>query len=316
MGIGNAFNTALGGLNSYAQQVGYISDNLANVNTPAYKRVDANFLSYVTASTQNYHSPGGVTIKPVYRTTLAGQVSTSDNPTSFSVSNGVGFVPVGVPSVTAGVASFANSTQHYTRACDFSVDNDGYLVNTAGQYLEGLKESTAYTGNIPGTPSLGSIVGIRVDPTVYKSIPGAASTSITYNANFPAGLNTAAVTSEQPAGWTSVAGAGPAGFIRVVFTNGSGNYVGSTEMAALAGATVQMTAAQVIAAKALGATGFDVYAGVNSGQEAFQASTVLPVGAVAVVYATPNPFTAGSAVATAGTAGAYLAKATVGSTTS
>ena len=193
MGVGGAFNTALGGLAAYGNQVGYISDNLANVSTPGFKRVDADFQSYVTLSTPTLHSPGGVNIAPTYRTTLPGQVSSSANPTAFSVAEGDGFAPVTVPtSVVGGVANFGNSLPHYTRACDFSVDTNGYLVNSAGQYLEGVKEATTYKGDVPGTPSLGNLVGVRVDPTVYKSIPGTASDTIDYNANFPAGITAAA----------------------------------------------------------------------------------------------------------------------------
>lgn len=199
MGVGSAFNTALGGLNAYSNQVGYISDNLANVSTPGFKRVDATFLSYTTLSTPTFHSPGGVTVSPDYRTQLPGQVNASDNPTAFAITNGNGFAPVAVPSSTvAGVSSFSNSVQHYTRACDFTVDTNGYLVNAAGQFLEGLKEQTAYQSDIPGTPSLGSLTGVRVDPTVYKSIPGVASSIIDYNGNFPAGLTPAAVSGTVP----------------------------------------------------------------------------------------------------------------------
>ncbi len=193
MGVGGAFNTALGGLAAYGNQVGYISDNLANVSTPGFKRVDADFQSYVTLSTPTTHSQGGVNISPTYRTSLPGQVSSSVNPTSFSIAEGEGFAPVTVPtSIVGGVANFGNSLPHYTRACDFSVDTNGYLVNSAGQYLEGVKEQNTYKSDVPGTPSLGNLVGVRVDPTVYKSIPGTSSTTIDYNANFPAGVTAVA----------------------------------------------------------------------------------------------------------------------------
>ncbi len=189
MGVGNAFNTALGGLNAFATQVGYISDNLANVSTPGFKEVTSNFQSYVTESTPTFHNPGGVTITPSYQTTLAGQINSTATATNFSVSNGNGFIPVAVPTnLIGGVASFNNAQTLYTRAGDFTVNNNGYLVNSAGNYLLGVKEQTTYQGNIPGTPSLGNLTGVRVDPTVYKSIPGVASTTINYNANFPAGV--------------------------------------------------------------------------------------------------------------------------------
>ncbi|MEI7609353.1 MAG: flagellar hook-basal body complex protein [Rhodospirillaceae bacterium] len=211
MGVGSAFNTALGGLSAYGNQVGYISDNLANVSTPGFKRVDANFQSYVTLATPTIENPGGVNITPTYRNNLAGQVSSSDNPTAFSISGGSGFAPVAVPtSVTGGVAVFGNSLPHYTRACDFNVDTNGYLVNSAGQYLEGVKEQNTYKSDVPGTPSLGNLVGVRVDPTIYKSIPGAASTSINYNANFPAGMTATALPVTYAAGVTQPSACTPA----------------------------------------------------------------------------------------------------------
>jgi len=193
MGVGSAFNTALGGLSAYSSQVGYISDNLANVSTPGFKRVDASFQSYTTLSTTNFHSPGGVTITPSYRVGLAGQINASDNPTSFAVSNGNGFAPVSVPSIGAGgAASFTTSVQHFTRECDFTVNSNGYLVNSSGQFLQGLQEQTTGKGDIPGTPSLASLSGVRVDPKVYKSIPGIASTTVGFNGNFPASAKPAA----------------------------------------------------------------------------------------------------------------------------
>lgn len=193
MGIGSAFTTALSGLTAFSQQIGYISDDLANTSTIGYKGVDANFQSYVTASNANQFSPGGVAVTPSYTNTLAGQISTTSVATNFAISGGNGFAPVMVASsTTGGTANFFNTPQLYSRACDFSVDANGYLVNGSGQYLMGLKETTPFSSppgsTIPTTPSLGNLVGVRVDPSTYKSMPGAASTIIDYNGNFPASL--------------------------------------------------------------------------------------------------------------------------------
>jgi flagellar hook protein FlgE len=187
MGVGNALNTALSGMSAFATQIGYISENLANVSTTGYKGVQTNFQSYVTESTPTFESPGGVTATPIYQNTVAGQVSSTATATNFAIANGTGFAPVAQPtSITGTTASFSGSEQMYTQACDFTINNDGYLVNSAGDYLMGVKEQTSYQGDIPGTPSLGNLTGVRVDPTVYATIPGKPSTTIDYNANFPA----------------------------------------------------------------------------------------------------------------------------------
>jgi len=186
MGIGAAFSTGVSGMNAFAAEVSNISDNLANSNSVGYKRVDTTFKSFITRSTLTNNDPGGVLASPTYRNTLAGNVVNSDNSTSFAVAEGVGFVPTKVPAFSNGVANF-DTPQHYTRAADFTVDDNGYLVNSSGEYLMGMKELNTYQGDIPSTPALGGLVGVRVDPTVYRSVPGTASTVIDFNANFPAG---------------------------------------------------------------------------------------------------------------------------------
>ena len=75
MGVGNALNTALSGMTAFATQIGYISENLANVSTTGYKGVQSNFQSYVTQSSSSFESPGGVAVTPIYQNSTAGQVT-------------------------------------------------------------------------------------------------------------------------------------------------------------------------------------------------------------------------------------------------
>jgi flagellar hook protein FlgE len=190
MGVGSALNTALSGMNAFATQIGYVSENLANTSTVGYKGIQSNFQSYVTESTPTYESPGGVTVTPIYQNTVAGQVTSTSVGTNFAIVDGNGFAPVTSPTVTNGVTNFSNSPQMYTQACDFTINNNGYLVNSAGDYLMGVQEETSYSNNIPGTPSLGNLTGVRVTPAVYQQIPAQPSTTIDYNANFPANATT------------------------------------------------------------------------------------------------------------------------------
>ena len=220
MGVGNALNTALSGMSAFATQIGYISENLANVSTVGYKGVQSNFQSYVTESTPTFESPGGVTVTPLYQNTLAGQVSSTGVGTNFAIAGGTGFAPVASPtSVNGTTASFSGSQQLYTQACDFTINNNGYLVNSAGDYLMGVKEQTTYQGDIPGTPSLGNLVGVRVDPTIYQSIPGKPSTTIDYNANFPASAATGTTATSQVQFYDSL---GTAQTLNIVYTKTPG----------------------------------------------------------------------------------------------
>jgi flagellar hook protein FlgE len=216
MGVGNALNTALSGMTAFATQIGYISENLANVSTTGYKGVQSNFQSYVTQSSSSFESPGGVAVTPIYQNSTAGQVTSTSVATNFAIANGTGFAPVAIPSTVNGtVANFSGSSQLYTQACDFSINNNGYLVNSAGDYLMGVKEQTAYQGDIPGTPSLGNLTGVRVDPAVYSTIPGKASSTIDYNANFPASAASGSTATSQVQFFDSL---GTAQTLNIVYT--------------------------------------------------------------------------------------------------
>ncbi len=187
MGLGSALTTAVGGLSAFSSQIGYISENLANSSTTGYKAIGSDFLSYVTESS-SLTSAGGVTVRPSYQNSLAGSVSTTSVATNFAISEGDGFIPVKTPTnVSGGVADFTNSVQSYTRAGDFSLNDDGYLVNSAGEYLEGLKETSTFSGNIAGSASIDDLQAVQVS-SQYLTMPAKASTVMDYTANFPASV--------------------------------------------------------------------------------------------------------------------------------
>ena len=62
-----AMNSAISGLNSFQTAINYISDNVANSQTAGFKRIDANFSSFVSTSSQRFFNPGGVTARPPSR---------------------------------------------------------------------------------------------------------------------------------------------------------------------------------------------------------------------------------------------------------
>jgi flagellar hook protein FlgE len=203
MGIGSAYSTALGGLNAFSTQISYISEDLANTSTVGYKGIGADFQSYVTGSTGATAGAGGVTVQPSYQNDLSGSITTTSTATNFAIS-GNGYIPVEVPSTTSsGSADFSGSTEEYTRAGDFTVNANGYLVNSAGEYLMGEKETTTFSSpagsTIPSSASVDSLTPVQVS-NAYRSMPGSASSVIDYNANFPASTtasSTAGTTSAQ-----------------------------------------------------------------------------------------------------------------------
>ena len=189
MTIEGAMGSALNGMTVFSNQVASVSENLANTSTVGFKRVDTGFHDLLMAPEVSYQAPISVRSHPIYRNDLTGSIAGSDNPTSFSVSGGEGMVPVTETSFSSGVETLGTDVR-YTRAADFSVDANYYLVNSQGQALMAIKESGKFTNTFPATPSAADLVPVNRDPTVYGKLDGTPTTSLSLNANFPASAQT------------------------------------------------------------------------------------------------------------------------------
>ena len=64
MSLFGAMNTAISGLNAQSNAFGNISDNVSNAETIGYKRVDTNFVDYLTTSNASVNAPGSVVARP------------------------------------------------------------------------------------------------------------------------------------------------------------------------------------------------------------------------------------------------------------
>jgi len=176
MSLLGALNTAISGLTAQSKALGHISDNVANSQTTGFKRVDTNFISYLTRSTATQHMPGSVEARPDYTNTLQGTVQQVDNPLAMAIA-GQGFFAVAQSRGTANGEVLFDERQFYARAGDFAMDKDGYLVNGQGYYLEGWDVSPQ--GDVDRT----QISPIRVSDLVYNPV---ATSNIDLSANLPA----------------------------------------------------------------------------------------------------------------------------------
>ncbi|MET1028081.1 MAG: flagellar hook-basal body complex protein, partial [Dongiaceae bacterium] len=169
MSILGAMFTAVSGLNAQSRAMGAISDNIANSQTTGYKKVGTRFETLITVSNANVHQPGGVVASPYYANSLQGNVSGSDNPTNLALS-GNGFFVVSRPTGQTANQTTFNNLNYYTRAGDFDVNRDGYLVNNGGYYLNGWSVDDA-TG-VADTATLAPIKITQVidDPTPTDEI--------------------------------------------------------------------------------------------------------------------------------------------------
>ncbi len=155
MSVFNALVTGVSGLTAQSQALATISDNIANVNTVGYKRVSTRFSTLVTQSNEQVHSPGGVRSNPFHSVDVQGLLQSTGGATDIGI-EGKGFFIVNASSVPA-----AGDEYVYTRAGAFTPDNQGYLKNTAGYYLQGWPLDA--NGDIPtNSSSLTSVETINL----------------------------------------------------------------------------------------------------------------------------------------------------------
>jgi flagellar hook protein FlgE len=191
MGIFDALNTAVGGLQAQSFALQNISGNIANASTTGYKGIDTSFEDLIPdATTPNRQVAGGVTAYAQATITTQGTVSASAVATNMAI-NGDGFFSVQKATGTVDNAPVFSGVTDYSRRGDFQVNANGNLVNGAGYYLMGVAVDPK-TGN-----PLGSVPQVLQFQNNF--VPAQATSSIQYAANLP-------TTPATPASSTAVAG--------------------------------------------------------------------------------------------------------------
>jgi flagellar hook protein FlgE len=177
MSLSGALTSAVTGLQAQSIAMGAIADNIGNSQTVGYKGVDTEFQTLLTVSNALVHQAGGVTSKPLYTNDIQGTVQQTSTETNLAVSGSGYFAVSKVASVNGSSLPVFAPDPLYTRAGDFTPDNNGYLVNSAGYYLNGwaVNPSTGITAK-------NALVPIRLDQ--LKADPQ-ATTEVTYSANLP-----------------------------------------------------------------------------------------------------------------------------------
>jgi flagellar hook protein FlgE len=180
MSLFGALTTAVSGLSAQSAAFSNISDNIANSQTVGYKGVDTDFVSYLTDSTATQNASGSVATLPQYTNSVQGPIDQSTDPLGLAIS-GQGFFAVSQSSGTpnaAGTGVDFNSEQYYTRAGDFSVNSEGYLVNGSGNYLDGwaVNPSTGAANETALSP-------IQISQSTFQPV---ATSKINLSADLPA----------------------------------------------------------------------------------------------------------------------------------
>lgn len=259
MGIYGALSTAVTGLQAQAFALENISGNIANSQTVGYKRVETSFEDMIPDGKPDKQVAGSVVASARATNTVQGDISSTQTATNMAI-NGNGFFVVQQKSGDSdGHATFSGTT-YFTRRGDFRADKEGFLVNGAGNYLEGLPIDPA-TGNV--SSSVPSVIKIS-----NALLPALASTRINYQLNLPQSPQVAAAQAGVPGSDLLK----PGDFMSTVITTPA-TATGSATLTGTAAASSVITAGQSLAVKVGGTTttfdfydsGAGAYAGANQG---------------------------------------------------
>jgi flagellar hook protein FlgE len=204
MGIFDALNTAVGGLQAQSFALQNISGNIANASTTGYKGIGTSFVDLIPdATSPNRQVAGGVTAYAQATITSQGTVSASTVATNMAI-NGDGFFSVQQASGTVDNAPVFSGVTDYTRRGDFQVNANGNLVNGAGYYLMGVAVDPK-TGN-----PLGSVPQVLQFQNNF--VPAQATSAIQYAANLPTTPSTPASPAAIAGSLTAAGGLNPSDF--------------------------------------------------------------------------------------------------------
>ncbi|MEE9342587.1 MAG: flagellar hook protein FlgE [Gammaproteobacteria bacterium] len=178
------FRTALSGLNAASSELRVIGNNVANASTTGFKESRAEFADVFASSNQGSSANAigrGVRVSSVAQQFSQGNVEFTDNNLDLAIS-GQGFFIVS----DGGVNS-------YTRAGQFAVDREGFVVNSAAQKLVIYGADDA--GNITGATTELQLDNSDIEPQATELVK--ASVNLDASADIPGGLqatNTIALT--------------------------------------------------------------------------------------------------------------------------
>jgi len=168
----NAMNSGVSGLMAEDQAIGVVGDNIANVNTTGFKSQRAIFQDVlghsILAGTSSALPGSGVRVGSVQQMFTQGALSNTGVSTDLALSGDGFFTVKGAVNGLQG--------DFYTRAGNFNINKDGYVVNPQGLELQG------YMANADGTYQA-SVSSLKV-PT--SALPAHATQNATITANLDA----------------------------------------------------------------------------------------------------------------------------------
>jgi flagellar hook protein FlgE len=177
MGLFDVLTSAVSGLQAQAFAMQNIAGNIANSQTIAYKGINTRFEDLISgAELASQQTAGGVIANSLATNTVQGAIQSGGLGTYMAV-NGDGYFQVQSPTGYSGNNPVFSGLNSYTRRGDFQLNAEGYLVNGAGYYLDG----------IPIDPATGNPTGNVASALQFQNsfLPANPTTQITYGLNLP-----------------------------------------------------------------------------------------------------------------------------------
>lgn len=197
MGLYDAMNASVTGMNAQSNYLSNIGQNISNSSSVGYKQADTEFSTLVNSPGVGQTASGGVTTTTRLLVDKQGTLTNTTSVTDLAVS-GNGMFVVSDNATGAG--------QNYlSRAGSFVPDNDGNLVNAAGYYLMGYD----LTKNPNPTMSSNSLTGMETVKVGSGTLPANPTTTGSFVANLPSTdtkLGTPVVPGTPPAAPTPATG--------------------------------------------------------------------------------------------------------------
>ena len=160
MSISGALATAVSALSAQSSAFSNISNNLANVSTTGYKASTTSFVSLLSSQSTDASSSGSVAANTSYNNTDQGVLVTSSDDMDLAI-EGDGYFSISKDQDGTDLL--------YTRAGDFDVNDEGYIVSSSGYYLMGW--ATDADGTVISDPSSTGLSAINVQEGSEMTVP-------------------------------------------------------------------------------------------------------------------------------------------------
>lgn len=150
-----AFSTAISGINAATADLGVISNNIANASTTGFKASRAEFGDVYATSLLGAGSNAvgqGVSLTGVAQEFGQGTITFTNNSLDLAI-NGNGFFQLSVEGAT-----------EYTRAGNFQIDSEGFLVSNQNARLQGFQVDS-------GGDVTGELGDIQIDTSLIDPSP-------------------------------------------------------------------------------------------------------------------------------------------------